>query len=713
MLVAANASMLKEVVVSGSRHEQSSDDLAMSVDVLGAKELEAQQVGDIRDAARYLPNVSVKRAPARFGLVGGGSDGRDGNAGFNIRGLDGNRVLLLVDGIRAPRSYVFGSNAFGRDSFSVDLLKRIEIVRGPSSVLYGSDALAGLVNFITHEPADFLADGKTLGGRASAAYHGDDHGLTLSGTVAGRATDDLDWLMSASATRGSELQNRGSNGAPNADRTQPNPQTDRNKSFLGKLVWHPGATQKHVLTVEHVEKNSDFDLLTSRSKPPLAATSVVKGDASTHAERSRLTWDARYRLDSALADQLQTVLSYQNADSRQLSVEHRLASAARVRDMTYDEKGWQVGLQADKTLPLTADWVQKITYGFDYAKTNVVNLQTGQVPAAGESFPLKRFPDTRETSSALYLQNELLGNQWSITPGVRIERFALDASQTGFVAKAASLSGSAVSPKLGVLFRATPEWSVFGHYASGFRAPNASQLNGYFENLTQFYKTISNPALKPEKSKNIEFGVRGRTGPLSLDAAVFSGRFNNLIEDNAVVSGSGVKGDPLVMQSINVGNATIHGFEIKGNMDWGQAVGGTWSMPFGYGQTRGKDKATGQPLDSIEPAKLHVGLKYEAPAWDLRLDVVRHAAKKLSDVGTQQVGRPLSTQYVTPAATTLDLTGQWRISKTLRLNAGIVNLGNKKYWDWCSVRGLAANSTVLDAYTQPGRHLNVSLVADF
>lgn len=704
---------LKEVVVSGSRHEQLSDDLPMSIDVINAKDIEEGQMLDIRDVAKTLPNVSVKRAPARFGLVGGSSDGRDGNAGFNIRGLDGNRVLLLVDGIRAPRSYVFGSNAFGRDSFSIDLLKRIEIIRGPSSVLYGSDGLAGLVNFITHEPADFLNDvkpeGKTIGGRASTSYSGDNDGVTVSGTVAGRANESLEWLVSASTHRGKELDNKGSNASANVDRTRPNPQTDRANALLAKVVLKPSGTQKHVLTLEHVEKKSEYDLLTARAKPPLGANSVLKGNALTTAERNRLTWDARYKVQSLLADTLQTVLSYQDAASRQYTFEDRNTSLDRVRDMTYDERTWQAGIQADKTIRLSPDWSQKITYGFDYARANIINLQTGQVPAAGETFPLKRFPDTKESSSALYLQDEFISKDWSITPGVRFDRFDLKASQAGFIGQAASLSGSAVSPKMGVLYRATPEWSVFGNYASGFRAPNASQLNGFFENVTQFYKTISNPNLKPEKSKNFEVGVRGRLDRLTLDVAAFTGKFKDLIEDNVIVGGAGVVGNPTVFQSINVGNATISGFEIKGVMDWGKVADGRLSTPFGYGQTRGKDKTTGRPLNSIDPAKLHVGVKYETAAWDVRLDAIRHSAKKSSDVF---VAAP-ATQFVVPAATTLDLSGQWRISKKLRINAGIANLTDKKVWNWSDVRGLSATSAVADAYTQPGRHFNVSLVADF
>ena len=700
---------LSEVVVSGSRTEQLTDELPMSVDVINAADIEEGQIRDIRDAAKNLPNVSVKRAPARFGLVGGGSDGRDGNAGFNIRGLDGNRVLLLVDGIRAPRSYVFGSNAFGRDSFSIDLLKRIEIIRGPSSVLYGSDGLAGLVNFITHEPADFLPDGQTIGGRASINYSGDNQGVGVSATVAGRVSESAEWLLSANQGRAKELDNMGTNDALNADRTRPNPQTDRSNALLGKLVLRPTAAQKHVLTLEHVEKKSDYDLLTARAKPPLVASSVLNGQGLTTGERNRLTWDAHYTLDAALADSVQTVLGYQDAKSREYTYEDRNTLPDRVRDMSYDERTWQASLQAGKTLRMSPDWSQKLTYGMDYSRARITNLQTGQVPAAGETFPLKRFPDTVEASAALYLQDEFISNAWSITPGVRVDRFKLDASQAGFVGQAASLSGSAVSPKLGVLWRASPEWSVFGNYASGFKAPNASQLNGFFENVTSFYKTISNPNLKPEKSQNLELGVRGRTGRLSLDVAAFTGRFSNLIEDNSTVGGSGRPGDPVIFQSINVGNARISGFEVKGAMDWGRVAGGRLSTPFGYGQTHGKDVDSGRPLNSIDPAKLYVGVKYETPAWDVWLDVSRHAGKKAGDVYVAAN----ATQFLVPAATTLDLGGQWRISKKLRLNAGIANLRDKKVWNWSEVRGLAANSSVVDAYSQPGRHVNVSLVADF
>jgi hemoglobin/transferrin/lactoferrin receptor protein len=712
---ATRVAALGEIVVSGSRSEQNKDDLAASVEVIDRETIESQQINDIRDAVRDLPNVSVKRAPARFGLAAGNT-GRDGNAGFNIRGLDGNRVLLLTDGIRTPRSYVFSANAFGRDYFDIGLVERIEFIKGPASALYGSDGLAGLVNFITREPASFLKDGKTFGGSANVGYSGDDNGWHTGVTLAGKASDTVQWLLSANVNRAHALENRGENDAANIDRTTPNPERGRGNSLLGKVIVTPNADQRHSLTFEHVEKSARYDLLSGIAKPPYAAASVIGLDAKTDQERNRLTYDGRFRVNTALADNLQAVVSYQKADSREYIFENRFTSADRIRDVTYDENTLQLGLQADKTVRM-GDWAQRITYGVDYTLAKIENLQTGLVPPAGETYPLKRFPDTRERTSALYVQDEFIHDRWSITPGVRIDHFSIDADQAGFNATAASLSDSAVSPKLGLLFRAAPQWSVYGNYAAGFKAPNAFQVNNFFENVTSGYKTIPNPNLKPEKSQNFEIGVRGRTGILNFDVAAFTGSYKDLIENDRLVSGRGIPIiDPLIYQSVNIGKARISGFEIKGELDW--TTNGTgFSLPFAYGETRGRDRTSDQPLNSVDPQKLYVGLKYQAPVWSVRADVVHHSAKKGSDVDNTEIVAATrvasATQFVTPAATTLDLSAQWRIRKDLRLNVAVVNATDKKYWMWSDVRGVAQSSNLVDAYTQPGRHFNVSLVADF
>ena len=727
----ASARALPEVVVSGSRQEQASDDLPVSIDVIGAQEISNRQSTDLRDAVRDLPNISVQTAPTRLSVTGSTASAlRDGNTGLNIRGLGGNRVLMLVDGIRIPRSYAFRTTTFDREYLSLELLKRVEIVRGPASALYGSDGMAGMANFITYEPQDFLknADGttKSLGGRISAGWSGDDNGRTLSGTVAGRASDSLDWLLTASTHGADALETKGTNFAPNLNRTAANPQKDSGNSLLGKIVLRPTAGQKHTFTLEHVEKSSDVQLLSSRTPLPFTGTpSQIAGaikdeSASRDMERDRFTWDARFDLAAPWADHVQTVIAAQRANSRQVGTSVRNTLPLRIRDTQYGERTWQAGLQADKLIR-SGDWAHRLTYGYDYVRSDIDNLYTGLNPAPPEKFPLKRFPDTRETTHALYVQDETVWGNWSFTPGLRLDHFALDVtSQAGFYPPASepgkSLSGSALSPKFGLLYRATPAWTVYGQYAAGFRAPDAGQVNGYFENMAEQVVLIPNADLKPEHSRGVELGARGRFDALRLDVAAFSTNYSNLIVDRVLIRGAGTAADPRVFQTINTDKARIHGFEVKGAMNWGPMdwLGGARvSTPFSYGQARGSNRDTGAPLNSVEPAQLALGLQLDTAPWTLRFDVRHHAAKDASDIDSSAAVKAPATQFTIPAATTLDVALQWRLRKDMRLNVAVRNLTDRKYWLWSDVQGLAASSATNDAYTQPGRSGFVSLVVDF
>lgn len=721
---------LPEVIVSASRHEQFLKDLTVSVDVIGSKKIEFKQIQDIRDVAKDLPNVSVRRAPARFANTGpANSTGRDGNAGFNIRGLGGNRLLMMVDGVRVPRSYIFGSNAFGRDYLSIDLLKRIELVRGPASALYGSDAMGGLVNFITAEPADFLqspsGEVRALGGRAAFSWSGDDNGLSLSTTVAGRPSERLQWLLSASGRQSDGLKTMGTNDAADGSRTTANPQEMRDQALLARLVYQPDAKERHTLSFEHVNKRDEVNLVSNRASRPLTgsaaqiAGAIVDERADNTMQRDRLTWDARYRLGNAWADNVQTLLGLQFAESAQNAQTDRNTLPDRVRASTYKESTLQVGVQADKRVALTPSWgTQRLTYGLDYLAGNITNYTDGVAPLPPEVFPLKRFPDTRETAFALYGQGEWVNEQWSVTPGLRMDWFKINVrSQDLFFPPAKlparSASSSAISPKLGVMFHAAPEWSVFANFAGGFRAPNANQVNGYFENMAEQVVIVPNPDLKPETSRTLELGLRGRHGALSLDAAAFYGRYRNLIVDNVLQSGTGVAGDPKLFQTVNADRAIIQGFEIKGAWDLGTVNSGRLSLPFSYGQARGRNALSGKPLNSVDPARLVLGLNFEAPVWTARLDLIGFAAKRASEIDSGALVKLPLMQIGAPGGATTDLNLQWRIRPDLRLNAGLINLANRKYWQWADLQGLASSSPVRDAYSQAGRHIKLTLVADF
>lgn len=195
------------ITVSATRVPQKIDEVPATVSVITDRQIADQLASDIKDLVRFEPGVSVRRAPTRFGAASGAT-GRDGNAGFNIRGLEGNRVLIQVDGVRVPDGFDFGAQSAGRgDYLDIGLVKSVEILRGPASALYGSDGLAGAVSFVTSDPVDFLRDGKQIAGLGRVAYDSADRQFSETAILAARSGD---WSALVAYTRrdGHELDNQ-------------------------------------------------------------------------------------------------------------------------------------------------------------------------------------------------------------------------------------------------------------------------------------------------------------------------------------------------------------------------------------------------------------------------------------------------------------------------------------------------------------------------
>ena len=204
----------------------------------------------------------------------------------------------------------------------------------------------------------------------------------------------------------------------------------------------------------------------------------------------------------------------------------------------------------------------------------------------------------------------------------------------------------------------------------------------------------------------MEIGARGARGETNWEVAAFAGRYKDFIEELVAVGGStSTPADPLTYQAVNRGRVQLSGFEIKGELPVGQAT----RLKAAYGQTRGTDSVTGRPLNSVNPARLVLGVDHRVGDWKLGASVT-HTAKKSTDeidyTGT-------ANQFSTPAWTTLDLSASWQIRPGLKLSGAIRNLTDRTYWEWTNVRGIAASSPVLDAYTAPGRSFALALVADF
>src|SRR5262245_31849713 len=184
---ASTANDIELVTVTATRTVTKLSDAPATVSVLTSEVIEERLAQDIKDLIRFEPGVAVPTSPARF-TAAGSATGRDGHSGFNIRGLEGNRVLTQVDGVRIADGYSFGAQSVGRgDYVDLGLLKSVEIVRGPASALYGSDGIAGAVTFLTKDPADILEDGRNWAVRGTAAYASADNARSETVIAAGKA----------------------------------------------------------------------------------------------------------------------------------------------------------------------------------------------------------------------------------------------------------------------------------------------------------------------------------------------------------------------------------------------------------------------------------------------------------------------------------------------------------------------------------------------
>jgi hemoglobin/transferrin/lactoferrin receptor protein len=702
--------LLEPITVTATRSEKRVDEAPATVTVITRDQIEDELATDIKDLVRYEAGVSVRNSPARF-TAAGSSTGRDGNSGFNIRGIEGNRVLILVDGVRAPDAYSFGAQSMGRgDYLDLDTIKSVEILRGPASALYGSDGVAGAVSFVTMDPADYLRGDKSWAAVGRIAYASADESWAKSATVAGRSGP---WSALLAYTRrdGSEQENQGSNDAHNATRTTANPQDVVSNAVLAKLVFEPDARSTLRFTVEHNEHKMDADVLSAVAAPPLASTSVLGLIASDSLRMDRASLDYRYHGDGLVRDGHAAVY-WQQSRTNQFSAEDRTTAADRTRIGTFNTRVRGLSIDAAsgfKSGPATHDLV----YGADYSVTRQEGLRGGTVPPVGETFPTRAFPTTDFTLAGAFVQDEIsfLDGRLKAYPALRYDHYELE-PKTGdplFTGAApASQSKSHLSPKLSFVAQPTPTVGLFLNYAEGFKAPAPNQVNNGFANLVSNYRSISNPDLKPETSNTFEGGVRLRGAAWSASATAFTGQYRNFISQ-AQIGGAFTPTNPALYQFVNLARVRIRGLEGRAQAD----LGGGFGLNLAAAYARGSSETNGvkTPLDSVDPVKVVAGLAWRETngRFGGQLVATRSERKAKDRAG----GSCASACFTPPGFTLLDVTAYWRVTPSVTLRAGVFNITDKKYWWWSDVRGLTQTSAILDAYSQPGRNLAMSLSARF
>jgi hemoglobin/transferrin/lactoferrin receptor protein len=728
---------LEQITVSATRQAQSVDSVPSTVTVQDRAALDRQNVNSIRDLVRDEPGVSV-----------GGAGQRAGTSGYNIRGIDGDRILAQVDGVEVPDNFFQGPFAnTHRNYVDPEIIKRVEILRGPASALYGSSAIGGAVSYYTLDPEDIIKPGKDVGARLKTGYSSADNSWLNSSTIAGRS-GHVDGLLHVSQRNGRETDSYGEHGGTGLSRTAANPEDARATNVLAKLGWNYGDNDRLAFTYEKYKDDTHTNqksVVGGPFIPGRGASGMYRSrEGNDVITRERFGLENTFALDSVLADNAKWSLNYQIAKTDQNTFERYVPGSRdvwRSRDTHYKERQWILDAQLDKAFDIGATQ-HLLTYGTTLKQQKVTGLRTGSatcasvlgtcrtlgaVSASANDIvaPTNDFPNPTITTYALFAQDQIKWGDWTFMPGARYDYTALEPHATDSFLKSVNLTSKSqfddstnkwhrLSPKLGLTYAFNDAYTGYGQYAEGFRTPSAKALYGRFENTRGNYVVEPNPDLEPEKSKSYETGLRGHFDAGTFDLAVFYNTYRDFINEDAVIP---AKLTTTTFQSNNIKHATIKGIELKGrlNLDRFGAPEGLYtrgSLAYLYG----RNNDTGQPLNSINPLTGVFGLGFDQDNYGGLLNWT--LVKRKTRVDTRNYYAPDgATRLNTPGFGLVDLTGYYKVADDVTVSGGLYNLADKKYWRWDDVRGYdnvgEAGATApanLDRLTQPGRNFAVNVV---
>jgi hemoglobin/transferrin/lactoferrin receptor protein len=695
------------VVVTATRTERDAADTPATVDVAGREELDRLLADRPNDLTRFMPGVDVGSRP-----------GRQGSTSFNIRGIDENRVLILVDGVNLPDGPEAGRN-FSRDLVDLDSVRRVEILRGPASALYGSDALGGVVSYTTVDARDLIPGRDGRFGSLKLGCASADHSRSATVTAAGRA-GAWDGLLLGTLRRGAQFD-------PAVG--QPNPMTIRGSNLLGKVGFAPSDRHRFSFGVQHLERSTGVDLLSDLGPIPHTPIQVLASQGDDLARRSQFTLEHRFDDPSAWFQHAQWRAYFQSAATRERTLELRdpgTGPVSRWSDSRFIQSILGVRSQAHRRFQ-TGTTAHRLLVGLDLSRAETsrpydrtqTDLATGAATrtVAGSTYPSKVCPDSTTWAMGAFVQDELLSGSGQVMaiPGLRLDGFALQPHPDADFrrsdvqgAPVRAIANLALSPRLALLDGLAPGWVGYAAYGQGFRNPPYDNANMAFANRAGgfSYQVMPNPGLGPERSYGLEAGLRGEGRDGSASLALFYNRYRDFIErSNLGTDPSGV----YLFQYRNYKRVRILGAEARAARTLAPGLQAQFSAAW----AQGDNLSSGQPLDSVAPFKAVAALQYRAPgeAWGADLVWTGVARKtRVPPPDALQTGSfEAPVPFRAPGYGVLDALAFASPAPGLKITFGVFNLLDQTCWHWEDVRGFGAGDPAVARTSQPGRNFALTV----
>lgn len=698
---------IDEVVVSASRREQSRLEIPNKIITINRNDIDFQNPQTAADLLEYKSGVFVQKSQ-----MGGGSP--------MIRGFSANRLLLVVDGIRMNNAIYRNGNLQNVISLDAGNIETTEVIFGPGSVIYGSDALGGVMSYQTLKPKLSSSDEYNHRGCVFTRYSSANSEKTIHGDV-NFGSARLAALFSSTYTGFGDLK-MGTDGPAEylrlqyvlknsllrfgsdqiVDNSDPRKQVYTGYSQFNsilKLRYRPNEKMDLIYSF-HYSRTSDiprYDRLIQYSSNKLKYGDWYYGPQLWSLHSVQLTYSEK----TSLFNRVNLLAGWQDyTESRCDRKLNKYDLSVRTENVDI----FSLNVDLDKTFSKK----QVIYYGLE-GTGNLVgsegisrNLITG-----GQQNIDTRYPDGSQTSSlaAYFSYKWLLNQKFTLHAGGRYTLAALKGKFAtefyDFPYASFSNSHRATTGNVGIVFHPTDNWQLNASASTGFRSPNIDDMAKVFES-TPGNVMVPNPDLKPEYARNIELGIVRRYQKLAkfeldafytfLDNAMIRSDFSFGGKDSILYDGALSKVEALV----NADFARIYGGSFSMEIFVNPQISSKNSMSYTWGED-----SFGDPIRHAAPffGSSHLNFKAEKYRMDMYARFngeISNAKLSPSEKEKPEIyaidknGQPYS-----PAWWTLNLKTSFQLFKNLSANAGIENILNKRYRPYSSGIVSATRNLVL------------------
>lgn len=717
---------LDEVVLSASKGNERRSRIAEQIEIVSKLEIKKLAPQTSADLLSHLPGIKVQKTQ-----FGGGSP--------VLRGMEANRVLLVVDGVRMNNAIYRMGHLQNSITVSPNIIDRVEVIFGPSSVVYGSDALGGVIHYYTKTPRVSLNNKMNV--ELFSRYSSVNNEITTQGNLELRFkkwasftsvsySDFGDLKMGKNRNHGFDEWGKVNEYSNNTD-TYYNPDPVQNSN--PSIQKNTGFNQTDILQKFAIpfSDNTDFTLNIQYS----ISSNIPRFDNLTQYSDGSLKFAEWYygpQKRLLVSPQLKINPSKKWLEYGTITLAYQNIKESRVKrnfsslDRSYRDENVDVfSLNGDFFVPLKNDNSRIFSYGVEATHNNVnseaigkvLDVYNNTVVGFTDEFTVQsRYPDggSTYTSAAAYVNyRQDISEKSTLNTGIRFINTHLTANWVDdtFITLPdmdISLNNNSCTATIGYVFKPRLDWQINGIISSGFRSPNIDDVGKIREK--NGIVTVPNIYLKPEYAYNFETSAvkyfYDKKFHVGLDV-YYTLLHNYITRDYYEINGASTiiyDGEELsTMANVNKGNAYIYGstFSFNGNFN------SMWYAKGAITYTKGMAYDTNNRLSSIPPLFGMLEVGFEKNRFQLGVNWVFNGEKTLDhynlvegidNIEETPYNTELEAYYGTPSWNIINFNANYRLNNHLSVFANFDNILDIHYKEFAS------------AISAPGRNLSVSVL---